>query len=165
MNNLRLEPITEHHLPQVTAIYNHYIQNTTATFHTHALTPDEMRSLVFFEQLPYQTHIIMDDDTICGYVLLTRHKPREAYNNTAEVTIYLHPDSVGHGIGHFALRYMEEKAMEHKLHVLVATICGENQQSIGLFEKNGYTRCAHYREVGQKFGKYLDVVAYQKILS
>lgn len=164
MNNLRLEPLSDDRLPEVTAIYNHYIQNTTATFHTHPLTPDEMRDLVFFNGLPYQTHVIMVDDTVRGYVLLTRHKPREAYNNTAEVTIYLHPDSVGHGIGHFALRCIEEKATEHHLHVLIATICGENQRSIGLFERNGYVRCAHYREVGQKFGKYLDVVAYQKIL-
>ncbi len=48
--------------------------------------------------------------------------------------------------------------------MLVATICGENAASIGVFAKNGYEKCAHYKEVGQKFGQLLDVVAYQKIL-
>jgi L-amino acid N-acyltransferase YncA len=50
------------------------------------------------------------------------------------------------------------------MHVLMATICGENDKSIRLFEKNGYFKCAHYKEVEEKFGELLDVVAYQKIL-
>ena len=64
-----------------------------------------------------------------------------------------------------AIRYIEEFAKKQKLHVLVATICGENEASIHLFAKNGYVKCAHYKEVGQKFGQLLDVVAYQKILT
>lgn len=89
---------------------------------------------------------------------------REAYDGTAEVTIYLKTGFTGKGLGSMALKYVENHAKHQHLHVLVATICGENEESIRLFSKNGYDKCAHYKEVGQKFGQLLDVVAYQKIL-
>jgi phosphinothricin acetyltransferase len=58
----------------------------------------------------------------------------------------------------------EEFAQRTGIHVLIVTICGENNMSIKLFEKNGYFKCAHYKEVGKKFGQWLNVVAYQKII-
>jgi phosphinothricin acetyltransferase len=48
--------------------------------------------------------------------------------------------------------------------VLVGVITAENKQSVSLFEKCGFEKCAHYRKVGEKFNRLLDVVAYQKIL-
>ena len=89
MGGIRFEEIREEHLRQVLGIYMYYVQNTTATFHAHALALDEMRGLVIFDDPKYRTYVIFDDDTLCGYVLLTQHKRREAYDGTAEVTIYL----------------------------------------------------------------------------
>ncbi|WP_394325579.1 GNAT family N-acetyltransferase [Methanosarcina barkeri] len=54
---------------------------------------------------------------------------------------------------------------KQNIHVLIATICGENSKSINLFVRNGFSKCAHYKEVGEKFGQLLDVMAYQKIIS
>jgi L-amino acid N-acyltransferase YncA len=158
------EEIREENLSKVADIYNHYILNTTATFHAHPLTVDEMREIVFFDNPKYKTFVIFDDHDLYGYLIITQHKKREAYDGTAEVTIYLKPGYTGKGIGSVALRYAEEYAQKYHLHVLIATICGENNTSIKLFEKNGYFKCAHYKEVGRKFGQLLDVVAYQKIL-
>jgi len=76
----------------------------------------------------------------------------------------LKPDYIGQGIGTKGLKHIEEYARANKLHVLIATICGQNEGSISLFEKQGYFKCAHYKEVGTKFGQLLDVVAYQKII-
>ncbi|TCL61462.1 phosphinothricin acetyltransferase [Hydrogenispora ethanolica] len=166
MSAVTFEELREESLPEVLAIYTHYVQNTTATFHAHALSLAEMREVVFFDSPKYQTYAIRAaSGVICGYVLLTQHKKREAYDGTAEVTIYLHPDFTGQGIGGQAIAFIEKAARERNFHVLVATICGQNAASIQLFERNGFSRCAHYREVGRKFGQLLDVVAYQKIIS
>lgn len=159
------DEMKEEYLDEVLAIYSYYVLNTTATFHDRVLTTAEMREIVFFDTPRYKTFVILEDDSLCGYVLLAQHKKREAYDSTAEVSVYLKPGLGGRGIGSLALRHIEEYARKQKLHVLVATICGQNEESIGLFAKNGYRQCAHYREVGQKFGKLLDIVAYQKILS
>jgi len=165
MGNCYFEEMREEHLDQVLQIYTHYVLNTTATF--HALVPSlaEMKELVFFDNDKYKTFVILSGKAICGYVFITQHKKREAYDATAEVSIYLRPDSIGEGFGSMALLHIENYAKQQGLHVLIATICKENRDSIRLFEKNGYSQCAHYKEVGRKFGKLLDILAYQKIIS
>jgi phosphinothricin acetyltransferase len=80
------------------------------------------------------------------------------------VTIYLKPEYTGKGVGSRALEFLEKVAVEKKFHVLLAIICGENEQSINLFMRRGFEKCGHYREVGRKFGRLLDVVSYQKII-
>ena len=157
-------PVTEQHLPSILTIYNHYVLNSTATFHTHPLSIDEMRSLVLFESKRYKSYAIFHHDCFAGYVLLTQHKAREAYNSTAEVTIYLSPDYTGKGLGRYALCFIEDIARQIGFHALIATICGENAPSLSLFERCGYHRCAHYKEVGWKFDRYLDLIALEKLL-
>ncbi|MCK9207197.1 MAG: GNAT family N-acetyltransferase [Salinivirgaceae bacterium] len=68
------------------------------------------------------------------------------------------------GIGKVALLHLEQKAVETGIRNLIAIISGDNSGSIHLFEKMGYSKCAHFKNVGEKFGKVLDVVAYQKEL-
>lgn len=165
MQNVLIEELREEHLQAVLDIYTYYILHTTATFHTHALTLNDMREIVFFDNDKYKAFIIKEEDGICGYAILTQYKKREAYNGTAEVTVYLKHDCVGKGIGSLAVRFIERLAKEKGFHVLLAIICGENDRSIALFEKNGYIKCAHYKEVGMKFGRLLDVVSYEKLLS
>jgi L-amino acid N-acyltransferase YncA len=164
MNDYRFIKISEVHLPEVLAIYNYYVFNTTVTFHTHLLKIEEMGEIVFFDNPKYQTFVIFKNDDLCGYVLLTQYKKREAFDSTAEVTIYLKPDNTGAGIGSLALQYIEGFARKANFHSLIAIICGENHQSIRLFEKNGYLKCAHCKEVGRKFDRWLDIVDYQKML-
>lgn len=165
MERYYFHEMQEKYLDQVLQIYTHYVLNTTATFHSRPLPREEMREIVFFDNKKYKTFVICIQDEVCGYVLITQHKKREAYDGTAEVTVYLKPGFTGKGLGSRAIRHVEDYAKKQKLHVLVATICGENEKSIRLFTQNGYIKCAHYKEVGQKFGKLLDVVAYQKIIS
>jgi len=99
-----------------------------------------------------------------GWVILARYKPREAYDGSAEVTIYLDPQYPRRGVGSAALTFIEKTARDRQFHNLLAIICGENTGSIRLFEKHGYSKCAHYHQVGQKFGRWLDVVSYEKLL-
>ena len=164
MVQYRLEELREEQLTNITEIYNHYVLHTTATFHDHPIAIEEMKELVFFDNPKYKTFVITDDNNICGYAILTQFKKREAYDGTAEVTVYLKPDYIRKGLGSLAVKYIEDIAKNSNIHVLVAIICGENHKSIKLFERNDYFKCAHYKEVGKKFGKLLDVVSYQKII-
>ncbi|MGE5405285.1 MAG: N-acetyltransferase family protein [Candidatus Saccharibacteria bacterium] len=153
------------HLPKLLEIYTYYVLNTTATFHINPPTLSDMQELMFFEEPRYQTFIILISEVICGYVILSQFKKREAYDGTAEVTVYLSQDYIGKGIGGAAIRFIEKAASMSGIHTLIATICGDNNKSIKAFEVNGFTKCAHYKQVGEKFGQLLDVVAYQKIIS
>jgi len=162
--NISLIPIEEHHLPEVRDIYNYYILNSTATFHTEEISTDEAKGIIPFKHPKYKSFMIIKDETICGYVYLGCYKPRQAYDRTSEVTIYLKPEFAGFGIGKVVLEKMEQLAPELNIKILLGIITGENTGSIKLFEKCGYEKCAHFKQVGEKFGRILDVVAYQKFL-
>jgi phosphinothricin acetyltransferase len=164
MESIRFEELTAERLPEVMEIYNYYILNTTATFHTRALTQEQMKEVVFFANPRYKTFAIISGGRLCGYVILSQHKKREAYDGTAEISIYLRQEYAGKGIGSQAVRFIEHYAREQGIHVLIATICGANNRSIRSMEKNGFEKCAHYKEMGRKMGQLLNIVAYQKIL-
>jgi phosphinothricin acetyltransferase len=121
--------------------------------------------LLVSDNKKYKTYVIRDGGDICGYVSVRAFKEREAYGDTAEIGIYLKENFCGKGYGGAALRFIESHAENAGLHVLIATISCENAGSIRLFEKNGYIKCAYFKEVGRKFGRLLDAVAYQKILN
>jgi len=163
MNNIQFEELSEKDLLRIQEIYNYYVLYSTATFHTVPLSLNEIKEMVIFINPKYKTFVLKDDHYICGYVLLTQHKKRAAYDITAEISIYLDHSYVGKGLGNLAINYIEEYAKNIGVHGLIATVTGENMVSIKLFQNNGYFKCAHYKEVGNKFDRLLDVVALQKI--
>ena len=86
---LRFEPMAEKYLPEVLAIYNDYVVNTTVTFHIKPLTMDEMRTLVFHPDPRHATFVIILDGAVIGYVGLSVHHLREAYRDTADIAVYI----------------------------------------------------------------------------
>jgi phosphinothricin acetyltransferase len=155
-------PVTNSDLPAILAIYNHYILNSTATFHSGILSENDLEEFLFASHPKYPSFLIKDNDKMIGYCFVTHYKKRQAYDRSAEVSIYLKPEFTGKGIGLSALNHLETAAKMAGIHVLVGTICGENHASIRLMEKAGYLRCAHLKNIGEKFGKILDVVMFQK---
>ena len=155
--------IEETDLPAMLAIYNYYVDHTTITFHTEPVTPDQFRASVKHANPRYQTFVIEENGTLSGYMLLTQHKNKQAYDVTAEVSIYLDPNGLGRGVGGLALAFLEEAGRGAGFHGLVATVCTENERSIALFERRGFEKCAHFKQVGCKFGRWLDIASYQKI--
>jgi len=156
--------VTKNDLPFLCDIYNYYIVNSTATFHTLPLNHSEMRKILFFKNRIFKSFLISINNNPAGYVVLAPHKTRQAYDQTGEISIYLDKNYLKFGIGSKAILFIEDYARKKRFHTLIATICGENIASIRLFEKNGYVKCAHYKEVGFKNEKYLDIVSYQKLL-
>lgn len=160
--NIRFEELKEEYLPEILSIYNWYVKNSTATFHTEPIQIQNLKGVIYFNHPWYKSFLIYYDSEIAGYCYLTNHKPRQAYDRTAEITIYLKPEFQNKGIGKRALTMLEQVAKDVGLKNLIGGISGDNVGSIALFEKAGFVKCAHYKNVGEKFNKILDVVAYQK---
>lgn len=163
---LKFEKIKEEDIDTVREIYLYYIKNSTATFHIKEVSYEEMRQLVIFENPKYESYLIKQDGEVCGYVILTQFKPREAFNHSAEVTIYLKHGYEGRGIGKCALAFIEERAKspEKEINTLLALVCGENIGSCTLFERSGYVVCGEFKHIGYKFGRWLDLITYQKFI-
>lgn len=152
------------HLSELSEILNYYVLNSIVTFHKEPLTPEDMKGKVFFDHPYHKAFLIKEDEKIIGYCAVSQWKKQEAYRHTAEINIYLQHDYMGKGIGSIALSHSEAFAKANDIHTLIAGLCSENIPSKRLFEKNGYELCAHFKQVGHKFGRVLDVVYLQKML-
>ncbi len=161
--NIEFKELTRNDLPLIKEIYDYYILTSTATFHTAEITMEELLESLPLNHVRYTSYLIRTGTRVCGYCYLNRYKKRQAYDRTAEITVYLRPEFFGRGIGRKAIERLEQDAEDAGIKVLIAVISADNVQSIKLFEKTGFEKCAHFKQVGEKFGKILDVVAYQKI--
>ncbi len=162
--NVKLIDLKEGDFNLVKEIYDYYIINSTATFHTDLISIEELKSIILTTHPKYKSFLIDYGGKTCGYCYISQYKRRQAYDRTAEITIYLKPEYSGKGIGKESLDKLEKIARSNNICVLIGIIAGDNQASIKLFEKCGYEKCAHFKKVGQKFNKILDVVAYQKLI-
>jgi phosphinothricin acetyltransferase len=164
MKNFKFEPFEEKHLEEALNIYNYYILNSTATFHINTISIEEMKDILISTDDRFPSFVIKDSDTICGYCLLAKYSPREAFDVTAEVTLYIKPEYTGCGLGTLSVNFLEDIAKKNNFVSTLSIICGENEASINLFKKCGYTEAGRYKDAGKKFGKLLDLVIYQKML-
>lgn len=157
-------PLSADDMADVTRIYNHYVAHTTITFHIAPRTEAEVSDMLLYEEGPFVSYVMNDEDRLLGYCAIVPFSSREAYAVTGELSLYLEPGMRGKGYGQAMLEHLEREALERGLVSLVARVCADNVASIGLFEKNGYKRVGFYEKAGYKFGRLLDVAAYQKIL-
>ena len=165
MENLIFQTAAENDLTAMLELYNFYIVNTTATFDHGKITPEEFRQRLFIGHEKYRIYIIRLRDETVGFCFLTQYRNKAAYDRTAEIGLYLNPEFTGKGIGDEAITFLEKIAVSNGIRVIIASISGENTASSKLFQKMGYEKCAHYKHVGEKFGRFVDVIDYEKILS
>lgn len=164
MDDVKFRSVRLEDLHRLKEIYTYYIENSTATFHINKISDDDMKKILFMEDSLYESFVIMKENDIIGYVLLAPYSKREAFRVSAEVTIYLDNNVTSKGIGYRALEFIEEVARKKEIKSLLSLICGENYRSVKLFEKAGFYKCAHMKNVGKKFDRMLDLLIYEKEL-
>lgn len=145
-------------------IYNEYIQNSVISFETEAVSLSAMQRRIEDISSQYPYWVYEEEGKVLGYCYAHGWKERAAYRHTFETTIYLDTASRSKGIGSQLLQHLIDECRKAGAHVLVACIVADNEMSIRLHEKFGFQRVAHFRQVGMKFGRWLDVVDYQLTL-
>lgn len=148
----------------IAEIYNYFITKTTITFDTEEVSVEEMsqRILSISEEGPYLVY--EDSGLIIGYAYAHKWKTRAAYDLSYETTIYLKAGHEGQGIGTLLMKELIDECRSHGIHALIACITCPNEPSVRLHEKLGFIPVSHFREVGLKFGSWLDVQDLELIL-
>jgi len=162
MGKITFREMTEYDLQFVKEVYEYYIANSTATFHIGEITIEDIKEFIHINHPKYKSFIVFYNNVPAGYCYFTYYKKRQAYDRTAEITLYLKHEFFGKGIGFATMQFLEGEARKVTLKNLLGVISGDNLGSIRLFEKMGYSKCAHFKNVGEKFNRLLDVVVYQK---
>lgn len=151
-------------IPALMDIYNDAILHTTATFDTEI--KDMENRLAWFEEHTgrYVIYVYEKDGVVVGYASLSRYRDRRAFDPAVEISIYIHKDYRGCGIG----RELMEQTLAYaeqcpEIGTVISLITSENETSIHLHEVFGFTYCGQIRNAGVKFGKTLSLNAYQII--
>lgn len=149
---------------ELAAIYNWAVANTAATFDIEPKTIDER--LEWFDHYGGKHPLIVaeTDGKAAGYSSLSKFREKEAYRQTAELSVYVCPEYQGKGIGKALIREIIDRARRLEYHAIMAGITADNTISIALHEKLGFEHCGTFREVGYKFDRWQDVLFYQLIL-
>jgi L-amino acid N-acyltransferase YncA len=152
-------------LEGINAIYNDAILNTTATFDTEVKNIETRKA--WFEQhtAKYPVLVAIENNTVLGWASMSRWSDRTAYDNTAEISIYIHPDHRDKGIGKTLMGAIVDAGKIAGLHCVLSRITQGNEKSIYLHEQAGFTHVGILKEVGTKFGQLLDVQMMQFIYS
>lgn len=153
-------------LPAVAAVYTHYVLNTTTTFHTQVRTPAEWRDRhrEHVEEGPYHLLVGEVGGAVVGYCETLPFRPKPAYFPSLELSIYVAPDAVGHGVGGALLRRLFEDLAGSPFHRLYSVITLPNDRSVAFHERHGFVHRGTLTEAGRKFDSYLDVAFYERAL-
>jgi L-amino acid N-acyltransferase YncA len=145
-------------------IYNHYILNTVVTFEEREVTVDAMASRIdeITASLPWL--LCVRDNEILGYAYASRWRPRAAYRHSVESSVYIADSASGQGLGTSLYQALLAELAGRSVHVVIGGIVLPNRRSVVLHEKLGFEKVAHFKEVGFKFGQWLDVGYWQLIL-
>ncbi len=145
-------------------IQNHYVVNSTATFHIEPLTLEQRLAWLENRSSTHPVTVAQAEGAIAGWGALEVFRGRTAYRGTAEFSVYVHHDWHRRGIGRAIMTDLVTRARELKFHALVGGCCSETTPVIALLEALGFERVAHFREVGRKFDRWLDVVFLERLL-
>lgn len=151
-------PVTD--TTRLLEIYNHYVKESIVTFDLEAAQPSHFEAKVSNNH-PF---IVLEvDQIVCGYAYSSMFRSKRAFDCTAEISIYLHKDHLGNGYGSMLLKNLLDR-MKGKFHTVVAGLSLPNPSSVRLHQKFGFEKVAHFKRVGFKFNKYIDVAFYQLVL-
>lgn len=146
-------------LPALLAIYNHAVLHSVATFDLEPRTAEAGRAWLAAHTGQHPLVVAEVQGTVAGYASLSPYRPMPAYDSTAELSLYIHPDYQRRGLGRALAEHILALARaDARLHLVVSVITASHTVSIALHEKLGFRRCGTLHEAGCKFGAFHDVV-------
>lgn len=147
-------------------IYNYYISDTVITFEEQTITPADMLTRIETVQSSDLPWFVIEDKSgqVVGYTYAAKWRDRFSYRFSVEATAYLSKDHGGKGLGTQLYRSLFKALRDRGIHSVIGGITLPNDASVALHEKFSMEKVAHFKEVGLKFDRWLDVGYWQATL-
>jgi L-amino acid N-acyltransferase YncA len=146
------------------SIYNVEVETSTVVFDLVPRTIAEQRAWLAARTGAHVALVAVDEQEVVGFGSLSPYRERPAYATSVEDSVYVHRDHQGRGVGRAVLGALLEAAQASGFHAVVGRIVGDNEASIALHAAHGFEVVGREREIGRKFGKWLDVVVMERLL-
>jgi phosphinothricin acetyltransferase len=162
MTEIAIRRAEQGDLPELRAIYNHYVVHTPITFDLEPRTLAQRQEWFgeFAKTGKYQCFVAVDQGRPLGWVCSAKFKEKAAYSSSIETSVYLAPGEIGKGIGRRLYRTLFEALSGEDIHRAFGGITLPNEASVALHRSVGFEHIGTYPEIGRKFGKYWDVALY-----
>lgn len=160
-----IRPATPADAPELAAIYNDAVRNTTAIWNEVEIDAQNRIDWIAARQgagLPVL--VLVEAGAVVGYASYGPFRAFDGYRGTVEHSVYIRSDLRGGGRGRALMQALIAEARAAGFHVLVGAIEAGNAASIALHENLGFTHVGQMPQVGQKFGKWLDLALMQLML-
>ncbi len=164
---MSIRPARMEDAPALAAIYAPAVLTGTASYEVEPPSAAEMAQRLMKVKShgwPWLVHVTMG--TVDGYAYVTQFRDRPAYRFSGETSVYVAPNAQRTGIGQALLMAVSSAARNAGFRQLIAVIGdASNDASIGLHASCGFERAGLLRQIGEKFGKPLDLVMMQRSLT
>lgn len=152
-------------LPEILAIYNEVIRNTTAVYSDREVTLED-RERWFEAKASHGFPILtaVDDSGVLGFGTFGEFRVWPCYRHSVEHSVHVRADSRRRGVGRALVLALLDGAAAMQKHVMIGGIDAENVTSIALHESLGFKVVGHFHEVGFKFGRWLDLKFMQRLI-
>lgn len=149
---------TQNDLQQTLDIYNEIIANSTAIFQYEPQTLD-MRKEWFAEKREknFPVFVAEENNEIVGFGTYGQFRNWQVYKYSVENSLYVKAGCRGKGIGKLLLQCLIKSAKQVQIHTIIAGIVADNEASLVLHKQFGFVEVAHFKEVGYKFNRWLDL--------
>jgi phosphinothricin acetyltransferase len=158
---------TESDLPDVLALYRHYVRNSVVTFDEKPPTLAQFRSKFrHLQKLGYPFRVARSPQgTLLGYAYVFPFRDKSAFRKTVESSIYLGPAATGRGLGTVLLTDLIEACTKAGLKEIIAVIADQGAEaSLALHQKFGFVETGRMGKVGFKFERWIGIILMQRSL-
>ena len=160
---MQIRDAQEPDLPGLLAIYNEIIATTTAVYADSPVTLEDRRQWRAARVASgYPVLVAVDSSGVLGFSTFGDFRSWPGYRHTVEHSVHVRSDCRGRGIGGELLQALFPLAAALGKHVMIAGVDAANSASIRFHERLGFERAGHLKEVGNKFGRWLDLVFLQR---
>ena len=163
MTRIVLRTATEEDLPAMAAIYNQAIERTTSTFDVEPRPDDNYQARVASERSGDHVVVAEISGEVVGYAFSNSYRRRPAYDTTREVSVYVAEGQRSHGLGSRLYDDLIRRLDADGIHTIVSVIAQPNPASEKLHRAMGFDHVGTLREVGFKFGKWVDTALWQRM--
>ena len=145
-------------------IYNHEVEHATHTFDLVPRTLEDQQAWLRDREGALEVVVAEVGGEVAGFASLSEYRPRAAYRTSVESSVYVDESVRGRGVGRLLMQELVVVAEARGFHTMIARIAGGHEASTGLHQAVGFATVGTEREVGRKFGGWLDVVVMQRML-
>jgi len=148
----------------VAVLWNHYIRDTLVTFNVTEKPEAEVAALIASRQAAGQAFLLAEEGRLAGFATYAQFRSGAGYARTMEHTVLLAPEARGRGVGRALMAALEDHALAAGVHSLFGGVSSANPEGRAFHLAVGFDEVAVLREVGWKWGRFLDLHLMQKIL-